>query len=279
MKKRISLLLSALLALSVLTVGMTSCDEELPAGNAGDDSSVTTTDDPTKLNGKTPEKAYNDALAAINSVSNCEMISTQDINMKMNYNGEAMEQKQKQTITQKMDGDNVYVKIGGGALEQETWYVDGVLYTISGDVKAKATLSLKEYQEQMMGDSSDNLLHIPEAWFKDVQFKTVDGQKTLEFKIDGKEYLNLAGNMLDLMGTSVDDMVISEVLYTVYFTADGSIEKVVNVFSTTFSLQGIAVEASYNTVTTVSIGTAGKITAPADGDSFIDVTDNMDSIG
>ncbi|MBQ7354366.1 MAG: hypothetical protein IJW62_02475 [Clostridia bacterium] len=279
MKKRISLLLSALLALSVLTVGMTSCDEELPAGNAGDDSTVTTTDDPTKLNGKTPEKAYNDALAAINSVSNCEMISTQDINMKMNYNGEAMEQKQKQTITQKMDGDNVYAKIGGGALEQETWYVDGVLYTISGDVKAKATLSLKEYQEQMMGDSSDNLLHIPEAWFKDVQFKTVDGQKTLEFKIDGKEYLNLVDNALDSMGTSVDDMVISEVLYTVYFTADGSIEKVVNVFSTTFSLQGIEVEASYNTVTTVSIGTAGKITAPADGDSFIDVTDNMDSIG
>ncbi|MBQ8288164.1 MAG: hypothetical protein IJX76_05260 [Clostridia bacterium] len=266
MKKRISMILSVILALSLFTVSMTSCDED---GNSSKD------DDGVTLNGKSPEEAYNDALEAINNTDNYEMTSKQDIDIEMTYSGQTMNQEQKQTIQQKKNGDDIYVKVGGASLEQETWYVDGVLYTISGDTKAKAELSLEEFTEQMMGESSNNLLNIPESWFKDVEFKTEDGQKTLEFKIDGNEYLELVGNMLDSLGASADDMDISEVVYTVYFTDDGAIEKIVTVFSASFSIQGVEATANYNTVTTISIGTAGEITAPADGDSYIDVTEQM----
>lgn len=270
MKKRISLLLSALLALSALTVGCNDCIEEDPTGDNG---TVTTTapedEEPT------PEEAYNIALEAVNNTDNYEMTSVQDIELTMTYNGQTVNQEQTQNIVQKMNGENIYVRVDGAALEQETWYVDGTLYTISDGVQAKATLSLKEFQEQMMGDSSNNLLNIPESWFKGVEFKTVDGKKTLEFKIDGNEYLTLVGNMLDALGTSADDMNISEVVYTVYFTENGAIEKIVTVFSVSFSMQGVEATANYNTVTTVSIGTAGEITAPENGDSFIDVTDQM----
>ena len=85
--------------------------------------------------------------------------------------------------------------------------------------------------------------------------------------------------LLDSLGTAADEMDLGTVEYTVYFDDDGNISKIVQDFSATFSIQGIEVKADYHTVTKVSIGTAGKITAPADGDSFIDVTDQMNSIG
>lgn len=275
MKKSISLFLSALLALSLLATGMTSCDKDKILGGKDDTPGQVTTDNGNTLNGKSPEDAYNDALEKFNSIKNYEMTAVQDIKMTMTYQGENMTQEQKQTINQKLNGDDQYVKVSGSALEQETWYVDGVLYTISGGTKAKATLSLKEFTEKMMGASSNNILNIPESWFKDVAFKTVEGKKVLEFKVDGNEYLTLIGNALGSMGTSVEDMNLSMVTYTVYFTDDGDIEKITSVFSSTFSLQGIEVKADYNTVTTVSLGTAAEITAPADGDSFIDVTEQM----
>ncbi|MBQ8382945.1 MAG: hypothetical protein IJX47_07070 [Clostridia bacterium] len=268
MKKHISMILSVILALS-LAVSMTSCDEDKSSSNNKDKEEGAT------LNGKTPEEAYNEALEAINSVDNFEMTSVQDIEMVMKYNGETINQDQNQTVIQRKNGDNGYAKVYGSTMEVETWYVDGVLYTISGDVKAKATLSLEEYAEQMMGESSDNLLNIPDSWFEGVEFKTDEDMKTLEFHIDGDEYMTMIGNLLDSMNLSADDVEISEVVYTVYFDEDGSIEKVINDFSMSFTMQGVEVAADYHTVTTVSIGTASAITVPAGGDSFIDVTDQM----
>ena len=273
MKKRISLFLSALLALSVLTVGMTSCDEDKDRDDDDDDQLEEVFQD------KTPEEAYNDALKAIESVDNYEMTSVQDIKMVLKYNGEVINQDQKQTITQQKNGEDVYVNVFGSSIKQETWYVDGVLYTISGDVKAKATLSLKEFQEQMMGTSSNNLLNIPEEWFEDVEFETEDGKTVLKFKIDGNEFLEMVDNALGAIGAAAEDMDISVVDYIVYFDDDGDITKIVQDFSLSFSLQGMKAEADYHTVTTVSLGTADKITAPKDGDSFIDVTDQMGSLG
>ena len=270
MKKRILALLCSVLAVSLMTVGMTSCDED----DGGDDGKIAEV-----FKNKTPEKAYNDALKALESVDNYEMTATQDIKMKMKVDGQSVDQNQEQTIKMKMNGDDQYVKVEGSAMEQETWYVDGVLYTISGDTKAKATMSLKDFQEQMMGATSNNILQIPEEWFKDVKFQTKDGKTYLTFNIDGNEYLELVGTLLDSLGTAADEMDLGTVEYTVYFDDDGNISKIVQDFSATFSIQGIEVKADYHTVTKVSIGTAGKITAPADGDSFIDVTDQMNSIG
>lgn len=276
MKKRIAMLLSGLLALSLLTFSMTSCLEEgTPEDDDDEDEKQT---DGSKLNGKTPEELYAEALSAVNESLNWEMASTQEIKMVMTYNGETVEQEQTQTIEQKMNGEDVYVKIGGSALEMESWYVDGIFYTISGDVKAKAELSLKEYQEQMTGSADQTLLNIPSEWFKDIKFEEKDGKNCLNFHVSGEEYADVVGNLFESMNIDASAK-IGEVDYTVVFDKKGNIEQILCDFSAEFEIQGIAVKADYHTVTDVKIGTAGEITAPADGDSFIDVTDQMDSIG
>lgn len=268
MKKRISLFLSALMVLSLLTFGMTSCLEDSET-NDDDNSSDNAT-----VNGKTPEELYAQALSAVNDATNWEMTSNQEITMVMNYNGQSQNVEQTQTIEQKMNGENVYVKIGGSSLEMETWYVDGVLYTVSGDVKAKATLSLQEYQEQMTGSADQTLLNIPSDWFEGIKFEEKDGKNCLNFHVSGEQYAELVGNMLDSMGADAE-AEIGEVDYTVIFDKDGNIESIICDFSASFTVQGVSVEADYHTVSDVTIGGVDAITAPADGDSYTDVTDQM----
>lgn len=282
MKKRISMLLSALLALSVLTASMTSCLEE----TAPDDDDTTVEEnesagdgdkedaDGSTLNGKTPEELYVEALSLVNESTNWEIVSTQDIDMTMQYNGESQTAKQTQIIEQKMNGSNIYCKIGGSALEMETWYVDGVLYTITGDVKAKAELSLEEYQAQMPGSTEQTLLHIPEDWFEGVEFEKKGDKNCLSFHVSGEEYAKVVGNLLDSMGAGADAQ-IGEVDYTVIFDENGNIESIVCDFSANISADGVAVIADYHTVSTVKLGGVDAITAPADGDSYIDVTEQM----
>lgn len=269
MKKRISMFLSALMVLSLLTFSMTSCLEEDTPDDEDDGQKQGST-----VNGKTPEELYMEALNAVNEAANWEITSTQEITMVMTYNGETQNVEQTQTIEQKINGENVYVKIGGSSLEMETWYVDGVLYTVSGDVKAKAELSLQEYQEQMTGSADQTLLNIPDDWFEGIKFEKKDGKNCLNFHVSGDQYAEVVGNLLDSMGTNAD-AEIGEVDYTVIFDEDGNIESVVCDFSATFSVEGVSVEADYHTVSGVAIGGVDAITAPADGDSFIDVTDQM----
>lgn len=276
MKKRISMILSGLLALSLITLSMTGClEEDIPDDEDDDDKKS----DGSKVNGKTPEELYVEALNAVNASTNWELTSTQEISMTMEYNGQTQKQEQTQTVYQKMHGEDVYVKVGGSAIEMETWYVDGVLYTISGGVKAKAELSLKEYQDQYMGNSENTLLNIPEDWFEGVKFEKKDGKNCLNFHVSGEQYADVVGNALDALVGQGMEAEIGEVDYTVIFDKDGNIQQIVCDFSATFSIENVSVEAEYHTVSDIKVGGVDAVTAPEDGDSFIDVTDQMGSIG
>ena len=272
MKKRISMILSGLLALSMIAFSMTGCLEEDWEAEDEDEEEE-------QSDGSSPEELYVEALNAVNTSTNWELTSTQEIEMTMKMGEQTQKQEQTQTSVQKMNGDDVYVKIGGAAIEMETWYVDGMLYTISGDVKAKAKLSLKDYQDQYMTDSENTLLNIPKDWFEDVMFEKKDGKNCLNFHVSGDQYSEVVGNALDSLVGQGMEAEIGEVDYTVVFDDKGNLEQIICDFSASFTLQGIEVTADYHTVTDVKIGAAGEITAPADADSFIDVTDKMDSVG
>ena len=275
MKKRISMILSGLLALSMIAFSMTGCLEEEWGVEKDDDEQS----DSSTVNGKTPEELYVEALNAVNTSTNWELNSTQEIKMTMKFNGQTQKQEQTQTTLQKMNGDNVYVKVGGSALEMETWYVDGMLYTISQGVKAKAKISLKDYPDQYMSDSENTLLNIPEDWFEDVKFEKKDGKNCLNFHVSGDQYSEVVGDLLDSMVGNGVKAEIGEVDYTVVFDKLGNIEQIICDFSASFDIEGIEVEADYHTVTDVKIGASAPITAPEGADSFIDVTDQMGSIG
>ena len=261
MKKRISLLLTAVLSLSLLAGSMTACSDDLQQS-------------PT-LDGKTPAEAYAASLEAINTAADYEMNSVQDIKMKITANGETTNQNTHQNIIQQVKGENAYCKISSDYLDIEAWYVDGVLYSSAMDFKYKVTMSLDEYMEQMQSSGAASLMELPEKLFKDQKFVTEDGKQCLKFVIKGEEYLGLVDNALGSLGDTVDEMKIGDVSYTVYFNDKGEIDSIVTDFSASFTMQGVEASAEYHTVSTVSIGGVGEIIAPADADSYTDMTGGL----
>ena len=276
MKKRISLFLSALMALSLISFSMTGCLEEDSSDEDEDEDDSGVVD---KVNGKTPEELYAEALSAMNTATNYETTAVQDIKMVMTYEGETQNVEQTQTIATKHTGEDIYVKIGGSAIAMETWYVDGMLYVISGETKAKAQISLEDYKEQYMSGSDETLLNVPSDWFEGIKFEKEDGKYHLNFHVSGEAYQQVVGNLLENMGLGDTEYTIGEVDYTVIFDKKGNIEKIISDFSASYSIDTVTVKADYHTVTTVKLSGVSPVTAPADGNSFIDVTDSMGGIG
>ena len=262
MKKSTVKWLSLLLAMLLVAFSMTACLKE----DGADDE-----DDEEKVEQKSPEELYVDALNAVNTSTNWEVTTTQVIDMSATVNGELQTEQQTQSFLQKMCGENVYVKVWGPSLNTETWYVDGTLYVVNGSVKAKATLSLDEYREKYQSDTDANLLNIPSDWFDDVEVEQKDGQTSLHFSVSGNQYAAAVGDALSSMGMG-NDVQLGDVDYTVSFDKHDNIRQIICDFSATFTVEGVAVTAKYHTVSEVKLNVVQSIEAPADGDSYIDVT-------
>jgi len=261
MKKLLALLMCAILVCSCFI--FTACeDTEKEIKDLIEEETVKT------LGGKTPEELYADASRFLKDATNFTITSTQDITMK--YQGETMEMTQ--TIIQKIDGDNEYYKMSGveGA-NSEGWYVDGVIYTIMNGTKAKATLSKKDYYEKFLNSSEEEskLLNIPESWFKDIVFKKAGNEYYLQFSISGEEYTNLMAKM-DL-NVGLDDTVD----YRLYFDKDGKILRMETNFD--MNVEGITASTKSKSVFS-DVGTTQPITAPANTEAYMDVTDSLNSM-
>ena len=262
MKKSTVKWLSLLMAMLLVLVSMTACLKEDGAGEE---------DEEEKSEQKSPEELYVAALKAVNNSTNWEMTTTQEIDMSAKVDGELQTQQQTQSVLQQMCGENMYAKVWGPSLNNETWYVDGTLYVVSGTTKAKATLSLDEYREKYQSDSDATLLNIPSDWFEDVEVKQEDGKTSLHFSVSGDEYAAAVGDALSSAGLG-SDVKIGDVDYIVSFDKQCNIQQIVCDFSATFTVQGVTVTAKYHTVSEVKLNAVKSISAPADGDSYIDVT-------
>ncbi|MBE6592863.1 MAG: hypothetical protein E7642_02590 [Ruminococcaceae bacterium] len=220
------------------------------------------------LGGKTPEQLYADANTLLKNATNFTITAKQDIIME--YQGQKNEMKQ--TVLQKIDGDNSYYKISGveGA-ESEGWYVDGVIYTTMGGVKAKATLSKKDYYEKFLGSSEEEskLFDIPESWFTDIVIKQDGEEYYMQFSVSGEEYSKL------MQKAELDVTLAENVDYKVYFDKDGKILRM----ETDFDMEMEGVKASTHTESIFSeVGTTKGVTAPEDADTYQDVTEELNSM-
>ena len=266
MKKFLALLMCAVMLCSCFM--LTACEdvEEEIKDKIADETDEN--GDLKTLGGKTPEQLYTDASSLLKNATNFTLTAKQDITMEMQ--GEKTEMKQ--TVVQKIDGDNSYYKTSGveGA-ESEGWYVDGVIYTVMGGVKAKATLSKKDYYEKFLGSSEEEskIFDIPESWFKDIVIKQEGAEYYIQFSVSGEEYSKLL-EKADL-GANIGE----NVEYKVYFDKDGKILRMTTDFD--MNVQGI--KASTHTESIFSdVGTTKAVTAPADADSYQDVTNELNSM-
>lgn len=267
MKKFLTMIMCAALLLSCLMIS--ACDEQDVM-----DELIKEINDETDANGdlktlggKTPEQLYKDASELINKATNFTMTSKQLISM--DIEGEKIDVVQ--NIFQKIDGDNSYFETSGveGA-EMEGWYVDGVVYAQHAGEKVKATISMDDYYEKFLGSapSENKIMNIPESWFVDITIKQSGEEYYTEFTVSGAEYAKVIGN------AKLDAEVAENVVHKVYFNKDGKILRMETDF--TITADGVVAQTHTESIFE-NVGTTEKITAPADADSYTDVTDAMNA--
>ncbi|MBQ7226754.1 MAG: hypothetical protein IJX02_09175 [Clostridia bacterium] len=279
MKKFLSLILCLVMAFSLVALASCGDDETPPAASSTPGSTPSSTpgsvdNRPTvdNLGGMNAEQLYQAALNKVAELTNYRMDTVQTITMSAQGQTISFDQ----TVIAIKDGINEYVKTENemeSSANMEAWYIDEMFYAIMGGTKAKAAISYDTYVEKYMPEGATSegaLMNIPADWFVDVKIYNVDGEYYLEFVVSGEEYLEyMSSTSLAGMIESVDDL--ENIVYRVFFTEDGELDNIVTEFAMT--IQGIP--ADIVSVTEISnIGTA-EITPPANPDSFIDVTDNL----
>lgn len=245
----------------MLCIIMIAATFSLVACNGGEDL--------TKLNGKTAEQLYNEALDKVKGLTNFELDATATISMELNNQTQTIDVK---TVS-KMDGQNVYVKVDNdmdASANMEAWYVDEVFYGEAAGQKFKAEITYEDYVEKYMPEGATAegaLMQIPEAWFKDTKFiKTSDGMYYIEFVVSGEDYLTYMQN--SALGSMLSNIAIDDISYKVYFDKDANLGDIVTEFSMTE--QGVKMTAT--AVSKISnIGTT-TITVPEEANSWNDLT-------
>lgn len=262
MKKFLALLMCFLLVASVFT--LTACDEK-----DHEEEIVDETDESGNLKtlkGKAPKALYSEATKMLDEATDFTMTTEQKITMKIS----GQTQTETQTIVQRVNGDNVYFKSSGieGAA-MECYYVDGVCYVNSGGTKNKATIDVEDYYEQYLGSDPDDdkLYALPEEWFNGVVI-CADGSKYyVDFTVSGDKFAEVAGD--DIAEIASFD---GDVSYRVYFDANGVLDSIRIEF--TMEVMGIK-STSVSTSVFSNVGSTGAIKAPADADSYKDVTSSV----
>ena len=238
----------------------TGSSEQTPGSGNGDNRPTVDT-----LGGMTAEEAYAAALAQLAEFNNFTMVTTQDITMTVTGYGEMV---MNQTVVTKMAGSNVYIKTENDmepTAEMECWFVNDWFYAISQGVSFKANITYAEFMEKYGPDASADsmLIGFPAEWFKDIKFYVDGDSYYIELVMSSEEYLNYVDNTTGMDISSADDIV-----YKVYFDAEGNLGDVITEFD--FTANGVV--CSVMSVSVISDVDTTEIAAPANGDSFIDVT-------
>lgn len=279
MKKFLALTLALILAFSLVLV---SCSEDDSAENASEElaeknqalkdafAGIGSNGALTTLHGKTPEQLYATASQNINVADNLTLIAEQDIIAHVEQDGQVFDQTVKQSIIQKFDGDNFSIVANNeiGESEMNCQYVGGMVYNvqITDGMKIKYEATPQQLYEKLNMDPDEpKVLSVPESWFKDVCF--YEDEKTdryyITFSLEGYEYEKLFSNLNFFNNVDINN--VSDVNYTVYFTADGEIDSMISTAS--MIIEGITV--NYVTTTTCKDIDNTTIEAPANADSYI----------
>ncbi len=255
MKKFLSLMLCIIMLAA--TLSLVACNGE---------------EDLTKLNGKTPEQIYAEALDKVKTITNFELKAEATITMSMNGDTQTADM----TTVTKMDGNNIYVKVDNdidASVNMEAWYVDEVFYGEASGQKFKAEITYADYVEKYMPDGATAegaLMQIPEAWFKDTKFnKTDDGKYYIEFIVSGEDYLTYMKD--SAIGSMVNGVELADISYKVYFDKNANLGDIVTEF--TMTEQGVTVTVS--AISKISNMGTTTITVPAEAESWNDLTGLM----
>ncbi len=214
---------------------------------------------------KTAYELYTEAADKLEkNGTNYEMDAVTKMAMK---SGETNLGSSESTTSMVVNGNNLYTKSVAEDYTAEIWYVDGTMYMNAAGEKYKTEISLEEFTEDYLGTgTSTEIIELEKSLFDNVEIKTEDGGKYIEFALTSEQLLSFLGSDLESLGAES----LSDVKYVVHFGSDNSIKSVDIVFSMVAS--GISVDMDMS-MTFKNVGKASAVTAPSDASSYSDMDD------
>ena len=270
MKKTFSILLTALLALSALTLPMASCEK-----NEETTTAATTVDDTPKVP-TTPKELYQFASNQYDEADNYR------VNYKFSVTLSGLKElfisvPVKQQVSESRNGNNLTCKLTQGSETAEVSYINGVMYTVGSGVKSKATMTWDEFVKFSEYERPDVIEQLPESAFTHLTVNQSGEDQVLIFKLSTAEMGTVAGNLREFLqlGADSDSAQFEKGTYTVFINKDGQ------VYKTSLEMQ-LKVTYKYKecacyVVVETSIGYgSANVKAPKDADSYIDITGRLE---
>ena len=265
MKKTISLLLAALLALSAITVSMASCERNNPADTTADDT-------PKEL---TPKEIYEAAVKKFDEANNYA-VTYNHSNRLREGKGKLWETYLYEDVTEHRDGDNVHCNISQNGQKTELSHIDGVMYMTQSGVKAKATMTVDEFVAYFQYERPDVVEKLSDSAYEKMTVAQEGDITVMRFDLSDAEMRSMAGDLRNFLqlGAASDSAKFKYGTYTVRFNQEGYIIQTEWDFDMTVVHAQKMYECNARAKANISYS-AAPLTPPHGGGNYVDITGQL----
>ncbi len=225
----------------------------------------------------TPQSLYTDAAEQLKAAGGYEINAKMDISVSV----AGQTQDVSMDMNMKANGDNSAVntkmELMGQNMDVDVVYVDGVAYMNQGDSKVKTTVSLEELQEEAGMISSFELPGMSEEELNEIELTKDGDNSSFTVTLTGdevKDFMNHMGSLTESMAGADATLSFGDMTITFTFDKDSALTNMKATVTATATVQGeeMTMDMSMD-FDFVNIGTAPTISAPADADSYTDVSE------
>ncbi len=270
MKRTISVLLASVFALAPLTGMLASCQK----GSSDGTTTVTTVSDVETVP-TTPKELYQYATQKLAEADNYRVNYKQTVvlsGVKEFFHAAVVDQN----INESRDGKNVVCKLTQSGQKTELSHIDGMMYMVQGETKAKAKMTWTQFVKQFEYERPDVMEQLPDSVYANLTVTQSGEEQILKFKLNAKEMRSIAGNLREFLqlGADSDNAQFQTGTYTVHINKDGKVCKtalemeIEMVYKYRECIGYVTVESTiaYDLV---------KVKAPKDAGNYVDITGKL----
>ena len=265
MKRTLSILLAALLALSV-----TACNKEAQT------SPSLTTHTADRLEQSDPQADYEAALRAVREAEAYFVDYRHELTVTGGFYGAEKNKIFNDQFSEQHSGDDLY--FSGHTRDGRAWeltYVDGVAWVTEAAGKGKATMSLTDAAEKLGYGHPNAVEEMPDRIMERMSAVREGSTMLLTFPLDEEMCRELMAEDLRALGSYGVDLAtvaITEGTYWVRLDDQNRVTGVVCIIEFTFDIQTVSHDGYAYTKVAISYDNV-EVSLPEDAEEYIDVTD------
>ncbi len=280
MKKTVTVLLAALLALTPIT--MTSCEMEFQyvvTTTATTTDTTTTVIIPVKdlLKNFVPQEAYEAASRKFSEADNYEVYYTRDIKIGV---GAPTTKAMSHYVSEKHDGDDLYLETSVKGINTQLTYVDGKMYRLEkdeGETKTKATVTADEFGKFFPRERPTVIETRSDSQYASATALQIGNTVLLTFPVTVEEMAVMAGDLTEFveMGVEAISIQFTRGTYSVCFNEEGDIIETRGDFYMTYVAGNITYDGNICIKSVIAYDSA-EVNAPANANTYIDITGKLE---